>query len=142
MTSSLDAVLAGNAAVCESMLDSDNSLLPSSETRALLLAGDILWIGTAAGLVSYDTTTQVMVLYPDQLSDTAINDIVADGSDLLWLATDAGVSRMNLVTGSATSFDSSDLGFNGDSNILAVYVDGSGTKWLATNVGVVRYTGP
>ena len=65
----------------------------------ILVDGNILWIGTAKGLLKFDrTTSSVLVNYNSTnspLQDNCVVSIAKDASGNLWMGTTIGVVKMN-----------------------------------------------
>lgn len=130
--------------LCSTILDPDNSILPSSEVRALAEAGGgAIWIGTDEGLVRYDPATGASISYDEAsgLGDDRVNDVVVDEDGIVWIATNGGVSRLDPATGAISNFDGTDFGTPGDDRVRSIFIDADGVKWFATESGVIRYTG-
>lgn len=64
---------------------------------------EILWLGTAGGLNSFDKTTETFTVYhhdgndPQTLSDDTVQDLIQDRTSphILWLATTNGLTRFD-----------------------------------------------
>ncbi|MBI5507304.1 MAG: hypothetical protein HY903_01000 [Deltaproteobacteria bacterium] len=128
--------------LCATVLDQDNSILPTDEITALAYSGGMLWIGTSEGLVGYDPATGGMILYDRDtgLAANEVRDVVVDANGIVWVATNNGVSRLDPDTGNITNFTNADFG-GATNDVRAIYIDAQGVKWFATTDGVVRYTG-
>ncbi|NQV30492.1 MAG: hypothetical protein HQ508_06360 [Candidatus Marinimicrobia bacterium] len=104
-----------------------------------------LWIGTVAGLVSYDTKTEKFQLYvPDENDGTSISDDIilstyVDSRDNLWIGSDSGIDmydpglvrfrQLRNQTGFANSIPAN--------NIFTISKDGQNNIWIGTTVGGV-----
>lgn len=66
--------------------------LPNTDIRALLVAENQLWVGTAAGLLTIDLTTkQITVVI--ELKDTIVSQLIVADDDAIW----AGGHRENEI---------------------------------------------
>jgi hypothetical protein len=135
------AAIAAPGALCTTILDEDNSVLPSDNVRALLMDGDVLWIGTDSGLVRYNPSSGSMIVYDEGigLADDSIRAIAIDDDGILWLGTDDGMSRLDRSTLAVTNFTEDDWG-GADPQVNSIFIDGNGDKWIGTSEGVFRYS--
>lgn len=71
----------------------------------------------------------------------SIYAITEDWDGNLWIATNNGLSRLNLEYGAITRFRLSDNQPSGlsDNAVLSLYIDRAGTLWAGTNDGLVRF---
>lgn len=106
----------------------------------------ILWLGTASGLVRYDMLTNTSEAFSYNASDTTtISDdvifgVIAQNSDptILWLATQsAGLNRFDTKTNTATHFTKED-GLP-DNHIYGLLTDNNGTLWMSSNGGITNF---
>lgn len=119
---------------------SDNSLMPSSEVRAMsLIPGTTggLMFATAGGAVLYDQVSDVWYVYDTGNSGIVSNNVTAvavDAGGGLWFGTgDGGVTRTRNPL-DWDQFDAADgLGSN---NVRDIFVASDGTVWVATARGV------
>ena len=121
---------------------SDNSLMPSSEVRALSLipgtAGGLMF-ATAGGAVLYDQVSDVWYVYDTGNSGIVSNNVTAvavDAGGGLWFGTgDGGVTR----TRNPLTWDQFGAGDGlGSNNVRDIFVASDGTVWVATSRGVSR----
>jgi ligand-binding sensor domain-containing protein len=107
------------------------------------------WFGTwGGGLSRFDGKHWVTFTTKEGLAGNVVNSLAFDRRGVLWIGTDAGVSRVNpsgcptakSATCRFTKFTTVD-GLYHDA-VYAVAVDGTGAKWFGTYGGVSRYTGP
>ncbi|MDE2903151.1 MAG: hypothetical protein OXP73_08975 [Chloroflexota bacterium] len=119
---------------------SDNSLMPSSEVRALRLipgtAGGLMF-ATAGGAVLYDHLNDDWYIYNTGNSGIVSDNVTAVAVDTrggLWFGTvDGGVSR----TRNPLTWDHFDAGEGlGSNNVRDIFVASDGTVWVATSRGV------
>ncbi|MBB3119586.1 hybrid sensor histidine kinase/response regulator [Pseudoduganella violacea] len=90
-------------------------------------AGGVLWVGTAGGLNRMEFGADGNVkfrryLRKDGLADDAIAAILADDANNLWLSTNTGLSRLNIVTGQIRNYSGT------DGTIEGAYFDGSALR--------------
>jgi diguanylate cyclase (GGDEF)-like protein len=103
-----------------------------------------LWIATnSGGLARYDRERDRFVTYsagPSGLSNASLRDVIDDGADGVWVATDAGLDHLHADTGQIEHLrhDSSDPGTLPDDRIRALFRDSAGTLWVGTAAGLVR----
>lgn len=107
------------------------------------------WFGTwGGGLSRFDGTRWTTFSTKDGLAGNVVNSLAFDRRGVLWIGTDAGVSRVDpkgcagarAATCRFTTLTTVD-GLYHDA-VYAVAVDASGAKWFGTYGGVSRYTGP
>lgn len=106
-----------------------------------------IWLGTYFGGVNYARPVGKSFnhLFPGLngkgLSGKAISQLVEDGKNRLWIATeDAGVTVLDKTTGQYTYHNQS----NGlsDDNIHTIYLDKSGVAWIGTFLGGLNRIDP
>ena len=103
-----------------------------------------LWIATnSGGLARYDRDSDRFVVYTasqNGLSSTSVRDLVDDGSDGVWVATDNGLDHLRADSGAVVHFrhDSNVPGSLPDDRIHAVFRDRDNALWVGTQAGVVR----
>ncbi|MBI5662585.1 MAG: helix-turn-helix domain-containing protein [Ignavibacterium album] len=111
---------------------------------------NIIWIGTANGLTSYDLTKKVFKRYlipnPDKIqfgtgSGNVIPEIYKD-QKLLWIDSYAGLLRYNLSTGRVDRFlTEKNNPYSLPSNrINKIYRDKSGVIWIGTDNGLAKFS--
>jgi hypothetical protein len=124
---------------------------PSASLTALAQgANGTLWVGSSNGLGRYAPamdswstawrTTNGLV--NNQINSVAVEPQIIDGAtrDVVWIATNGGVSRFDARLGTFTSFTTSD-GLP-SVRVSKVLVLADGSKLFATDAGVARYTAP
>jgi ligand-binding sensor domain-containing protein/class 3 adenylate cyclase/predicted metal-dependent HD superfamily phosphohydrolase len=77
----------------------------------LWIEKDELWIGNpSAGLYSYNLKTRLITNISENegLSNNAINSIIGDDNNNLWISTNKGLSRYNIKSGLVTNFSETD----------------------------------
>jgi len=97
------------------------------------LQGELLWVGSDGGLVRWDLSdsSHVKLGIGDGLASGRINDLLVDGEGVLWVATAAGLCRLDGETW--TTFDQAD---GLDSNwVEALWEDAEGGVWAGTANG-------
>ena len=77
----------------------DPNSLPTNRISCLFFDNyGKLWIGTQQGLTSFDTQTQTFKRYDQASLNTTVGSIAASYDDCIWVATEAGVVRLNVRT--------------------------------------------
>lgn len=106
----------------------------------------ILWLGTASGLVRYDMLTNTSESFSynpadtTTISDNVIFGVIPQDSDpaILWLATQSsGLNRFDTKTNTATHFTKAD-GL-ADNHIYGLLKDDNGTLWMSSNGGITNF---
>ncbi len=107
---------------------------------------NVLWIGSANGLVRYDTATdrhERFVPPGDAEGRQVVRNAVQDPADrdILWLATHGGVYRFNKRTHTfhGYHYDARDPHSLADDYVTRVYADRSGVIWAATYDGLSSF---
>lgn len=108
-------------------------------------ANQILWLGTASGLVRYDMlakTSEAFSYNPSDtttISDNVVFGIIPDSDpSILWLATQSsGLNRFDTKTNIATHFTKAD-GL-ADDHIYGLLKDENGTLWMSSNGGITNF---
>ena len=118
-------------------VDYDQNALGNDAILAVAVAEDgIVWAGTdGSGLVRLDVSTGNQVQYDqtDGLPDDVVTSLAFDASGLLWIGTDAGVTRFDPVQSTFETFDGGIL----DDGVVDIALDGD-IVWAATQAGAVR----
>jgi serine/threonine protein kinase/sugar lactone lactonase YvrE len=100
---------------------------------ALALQGDTLWAGGDGGLVRWDLTdgSYTKLGRADGLASNRIHDLLVDDAGVLWIATDAGISRYDGET-----FITYSMADGLDSDwIQALFQDEAGGLWAGSRDG-------
>jgi ligand-binding sensor domain-containing protein len=100
---------------------------------ALARQDDTLWAGGESGLVRWDLTDGSYARFgeEDGLASGRINDLLVDEEGVLWIATDAGISRYDGET--VITYDEAD---GLDANwIQALFMDEAGGLWAGSRGG-------
>src|SRR5712675_1611843 len=104
----------------------------------------ILWLGTASsGLLRFDPDTGQSMIYQHDterqgtLSNPRVNSVYFDHSGTMWIGTQEGLNRFDVITGSFTTFSQRE-GLPG-SVVGCVLEDGHGDLWMSTDNGVARF---
>ena len=113
-------------------------LAPSEVTTCMFFDKDgLMWIGTDAGVKSYDgyqiKTYKASVFQPGILPNNTIRSLAEDHNDNLWLGTRNGLVRMNKKTGDFKTFQ---LPKESQRIIYTLYVGKDGTLWVGTDGGL------
>lgn len=100
----------------------------------------LLWIGTSAGLKSYDgyqTRTYMSSAYtPGILPNNTVLCLTEDHEGHMWIGTRDGVARMDKRTGQFRTYH---LPREKQRIIYMMYTGRDGTVWLGTDDGLSRY---
>ncbi|MFQ5729564.1 MAG: hypothetical protein ACE5GN_04305, partial [Waddliaceae bacterium] len=129
-----------------------------SIVRALAIEGDILWVGTSNGILSYNLVTQAQQVYTtkDGLLSNMIHSITIGPDQVKWVGTyGGGLSRFD--GNQWTAYTPYGVGFPvtygegwksfqigkglGDLWVYGVHFDPKGIMWIATWKGVSRFDG-
>ncbi len=107
--------------------------LASGQINAMVKDGQgRLWVGTNAGAAVFDGSHWTTYTHENSgLADNAIFSLAVQSDQAAWFGHLKGVSRLDLKTGSWTTFDISSYGFHwgGTTDLL---VDHLGRVWAAT----------
>lgn len=131
----------------------DPRSLGGSYVRALLATTDgRLWVGTfSGGLSVYDPAHETFTRYVQRqpgsavgLSHDRVEGLAEDREGFVWVATNAGLDRLDPRTGQATSFLHSDAdpASLADERVRGLLVDRRGRLWLGHRDGLQRWLGP
>ncbi len=103
-----------------------------------------LWLGTDAGLWSFDTDTHAVKAYhsteqsPGLFKSTGIRDIVEDPQGQIWCATlNAGIIILNKKRNRAIRYTTQD-GL-ADNATASIQIDGQGHAWIGTAKGLSKF---
>lgn len=129
----------------------DNGVVISSEQAIFIDSDDIIWIGSFDdGIVRFDpqlgtfqqyNLTESFLNEEERFRKNSIFQIIEDINDtnLLWLAGNNGLYRMNKKTTEFTHFPST-RPYTDATAILAIMMDDPTHLWLATySAGIVRF---
>jgi ligand-binding sensor domain-containing protein len=100
---------------------------------ALARQGDTLWAGGDGGLVRWNLSdgSYTKLGRTDGLASSSIHDLLVDDAGVLWIATDAGISRYDGET--FTTYNEAD---GLDANwIEALFLDEAGGLWAGSHGG-------
>lgn len=107
---------------------------------------NLLWIGTANGLCSFDITKQkfsrlsIQAKYSSQFSNSfaSISEQNVDGKNILWAASYGGLFRIDLSNNISQQFVSDKKNLNGllGNQIDQLLIDDSGVLWIGTDKGL------
>jgi len=111
----------------------------SSSVRALLCAGDTVWVGTSDGLIRIRRNDrgneQRLFTVKDGLADDFIFSLADASGGAVWVGTRNGFSRLR--DGSLDSFRPQD-GLS-QSTAMAMFEDREGTLWVGTKRGLNQF---
>lgn len=121
----------------------DPKTLGGNYVRALLVASDgRLWAGTfSGGLSVFDPRTETFTRFDRrQLSYDRVEGLAEDRQHRIWIATTAGLDRLDPATGRAEHFrhDANDPRSIADDGVRGLLVDRAGRLWIGTRGGVQR----
>lgn len=109
------------------------------------------WIGTPAGLFTFDTSSGRFSPYPEpSVQDRGLNcdhifDMFKDTNGILWIATrDGGLNRLNPATGTFSHIRSRPEHYGGLSVdfVRSIFEDRSGLLWFGTQGGGLNKLDP
>lgn len=114
---------------------------PSDMVKAATFdAKGFLWIGTTAGLMRYDGYNFVQVRNtlksPSKLSDNGIEGLAADNHGSLWIATDNGITCLELASLGSHVYR---MPTPRQSLVYCIYPDADGSVYGGTDGGMVVY---
>jgi signal transduction histidine kinase/ligand-binding sensor domain-containing protein/DNA-binding response OmpR family regulator len=122
---------------------SDNLVWKISQSK---LNQDLLWVGTANGLCSYDITKGIFhrlpikAAVPSQFSNSFSSVVEQNefGKDVLWASTYSGLFRIDLNDYSTEQFTNNEKSVQGliGNQIDQLLIDQSGVMWVATEEGL------
>lgn len=129
-----------------------------SIVRSLVFEGDVLWIGTANGLLRYDLASEDQTVYTtrDGLLSNIIHSLAIDPKGNKWVGTyGGGLSKFDgktwtaftpYGTGSPLTYGPAWTNFSagrglGDLWVYGIHFDPKGEMWVATWKGVSHYNG-
>ncbi|MBI9088681.1 MAG: histidine kinase [Desulfobacterium sp.] len=103
----------------------------------------VIWLGTQAGLNSFDKPTGLFTGYrhdpedPASLIHDSVWTLMTDRQGLIWIGTDAGLDSFDKHTGKFTHYvhDPDDPGSLGQGIVYAIVEDREGTLWIGTSKG-------
>ena len=114
----------------------EGNLSHANVASILITSDDKVLIGTADGLNIYDENTDSFkrIFEGDKLTEQYINSLAEDSEKNIWVATENGISKINLDTGYSKNFtyDSNNDNTISENNIYKVYYDSDGFIWAGT----------
>ncbi|MEM6379599.1 MAG: two-component regulator propeller domain-containing protein, partial [Bacteroidota bacterium] len=120
----------------------DSTTIASDYIETLYIGKDgTLWVGTwGAGVDRFDYQTQTFEHFryhsdnPNSISNDFISDIVEDNAGSLWIATNLGLTRLNLESQEIRRYlpDSLEINSLSYEKCRVLYVDHSGELWIGT----------
>ena len=112
---------------------------PSDELRCLFIdRRGMMWIGTDAGLKSYDgyALRPVSADAAGALPSTTVLSITDDPDDNLWVGTRSGLARLDRRHGTSRTWSAPDFS---EEEIYTLFTASDGTVWIGTDEGLSRY---
>ena len=114
----------------------EGNLSHANVASILITSDNKILLGTADGLNIYDKDTDSFkrIFEGDKLTEQYINSLAEDNEKNIWVATENGISKINLETGYSKSFtyDSNNDNTISENNIYKVYYDSDGYIWAGT----------
>ena len=114
----------------------EGNLSHANVASILITSDDKVLIGTADGLNIYDENTDSFkrIFEGDKLTEQYINSLAEDSEKNIWVATENGISKINLDTGYSKNFtyDSNNDNTISENNVYKVYYDSDGFIWAGT----------
>ncbi len=104
-------------------------------------ASELIWIGSEAGLVSFDgeTFSEPMQVIAKKLSHHFIEDLHVDDEGLLWIVTFGG--GVTMYDGETWDYlFPSETGLPAN-NVYGLLEDSAGNIWVGTSLGVAKFDG-
>jgi diguanylate cyclase (GGDEF)-like protein len=125
---------------------SDPKTVAGNYVRSLLAASDgRLWIGTfSGGLSVFDPRTETFTRFGrESLGYDRVEGLAEDGAGRVWIATTAGLDRLDPRTNKVTHFrhDASDPRSIADDRVRGLLVDREGRLWVGSRDGLQRWLG-
>lgn len=115
-----------------------NFSLPHKKVRSLQTQGDIMWIGTDAGLCKYiDGNVSTIITQEDGLSDDLILTQFVDSNNELWVGTENG---LNKITSDTIQHWSTENGLISN-RVRSIAEDYKGNIWIGTGDGISVFNG-
>ncbi len=119
-------------------LDTTHRHVQDNWINVLVADGDDLWLGTRKkGLVKFDTRRATFTPFPlpNELSPE-INALYQQGDSVMWMGTDQGLLRVNLLHRTVRRFDESD-GLT-DNFVAGLLADEQNNLWISTHDGLSK----
>lgn len=122
-----------------------NSGLPSNNVFSIDVDEfGTMWFGTDSGITAYDGSAWYTYSKLDCLADNQVNDFIITNGSELWLATDNGISTMDVPSLAAITVSTP---FRVDNTALlsnkinALTIDSNNILWFGTDSGVTVFSG-
>jgi len=124
----------------------DPKTLAGNYVRSLLAASDgRLWIGTfSGGLSVFDPRTETFTRFGrESLGYDRVEGLAEDGGGRVWIATTAGLDRLDPRTNKVTHFrhDANDPRSIADDRVRGLLSDREGRLWVGSRNGLQRWLG-
>lgn len=134
----LDLVTSVKAQIFPYRYQSPITISATEENNCMLFDKEgVMWVGTNAGVKSYDgytvKTFKSDAYSPGILPNNTIRSITEDNHDNLWLGTRNGLVRMNKRTGTFKTFN---LPSEDQRIIYTLFTSKDGTVWIGTDGGL------
>jgi signal transduction histidine kinase/ligand-binding sensor domain-containing protein len=111
------------------------SIPPDASIRAIVCGRSSIWVGTTAGLVEVNGTTQHLYTSKDGLAEDGVLSLNEGVDGSLWVGTRGGFSRLR--NGEFESFLPQD-GLS-QSSVSSLYEDHEGSLWAGTKHGLNQF---
>ena len=109
-----------------------------TDTSVIVIDGEEIWFGTGKGATKYNIESGDFVTYTrsDGLASDVVTCIALNGVEIWFGSADAGVTRLDKITGSWRVFDTDDGLLH--NRVEAIAFDGD-QLWFGTERGLCRY---
>jgi len=124
----------------------DPKTLAGNYVRSLLVASDgRLWVGTfSGGLSVFDPRAETFTRFGrESLGYDRVEGLAEDGGGTVWIATTAGLDRLDPRTNKITHFrhDANDPRSIADDRVRGLLFDREGRLWVGSRNGLQRWLG-
>ena|GEM_PF-1888546 len=107
-------------------------------TECLVENRQVLWVGTANGVVGVDLASMTSLPGPPQLEGVQVHRMVRDTLGRVWCATTQGLYRLRMQAGAAVA---GVVPRTNGRDIRSVAIDSQGVLWAGTRGVLLRYDG-
>lgn len=106
--------------------------------------GDVVWIGTYSGLVSYNQLNGAISHYNSfnsGLQGNTIYDIAIDKNGVKWIGTNEGLTSFDGSNWMTWNTTNSGLPQTSGNTVYRIAIDRNDVKWICTNTGLTSFDG-
>ncbi|MDG1914909.1 MAG: two-component regulator propeller domain-containing protein [Crocinitomix sp.] len=114
-----------------------NFSLPHKKVRSLQTQGNIMWIGTDAGLCKYNDGKITEFNSSNGLSNDIILTLFVDSNNELWVGTENGLNKINNDTIQHWSNENGLI----NNRVRSIAEDYKGNIWIGTSDGISVFNG-